>query len=635
MIRRLRRRRREDRGAVAVVFAGLVVVLFMVGALTVDLGQAYVAKNVIQKRADFAALAGAAGDNLPGATAASCAYGPAAQASDQAILDVAAYLSETAGGGEILPADLVDCDLSDGEAGYGMFAAGACAGGTCLTADPNRLSVVSQPRNVTFGLAQVMGFTDVDVRGQATAEISTPLISGLPFYAFNGCDYGNQTISQPNPGNVAATVLLSHEDETNDARPTTLTVFDGSDPAAVPALVADPDDFLTLNAVSGTLAGVTEVGFFLAGTVAAGPEPEVVPSSGFTIAPGNGSLTVQHLPTSVTSVDALWYVRVKIGGQWSPLTTGNGGNEVLRALPLKVGAPDLTCGQGPSSGNFGTLDLPPSVSGVNGTTKEIAYNIIHGIHPGLAPFPASQFLPPDYLCTSSPAGTILWPDPGTNCISTQTGMNAEAAEQGFITGFGSYPEGLLAKGAADSSTHCPNDYPTGTPHTTTVQSRTVNNDILSCYFTDDSVTVGQVSSQGYAGGPAHRRGHLRVPPVRARARGGQPARPRWVEEVPDRDLPARLHHRPAAERDARDRGAHRVRDRVGQPGDRDQQRHHLRPRSAQLGERRVPQCQGAAEPDAGRGRDLHPLHRLGREGHAAHRLSGPPGAALGAGRRPR
>lgn len=496
MIRRARRAR-DERGAVAIMVAALVALLFATAALTVDLAKAYVEKNDIQKRADFSALAGAVGDNLPGAAPGTCGYGPAALASDQAIVDVAAYLSERPGGSDVTAADLVDCDLTDGEAGFGMFRAGGCPGGTCLVADPNQLSVVSQPRNVSFGLASVLGFTDVDVRGEATVEIKTPLMAGLPFYAFTGCDYGNQTISQPNNGQAADTILLSHAGETNPARLTTLAVYDGASPPVVPSNAVGPQDVLTINAEAGTLTGVTAIGFFLSGTVSGGPEPEVVPAADFSSASGASiSLTI---PGSVTSTDALWYVRVKRAGSWSPVTTGNGNNQVLRALGLTVGAPVLTCGQGSSSGNFGTLDLPPNgVSGL-GVNEQVAYNIIHGVDPGLSTFPTDQLLPPDYRCTSSPSGTILWPEPGTNCVPTQTGMSSQSAEKGFITGFGSYPDGLLAKDADDSSTHCPHDYPSGTSHTTVLRGRTVNDDILTCFLENDTVTVGQVSSPGYAG----------------------------------------------------------------------------------------------------------------------------------------
>ncbi len=95
---------RGEDGAVALIVAMLALVLVAISALAVDLGYAFAQKQAIQKRADFAALAGSFGDDLP-MTAAGvvCNYGRAGRATDQAIIDVAAYLSEQPGGSDIVP----------------------------------------------------------------------------------------------------------------------------------------------------------------------------------------------------------------------------------------------------------------------------------------------------------------------------------------------------------------------------------------------------------------------------------------------------------------------------------------------------------------------------------------------------
>lgn len=503
-------RRRNSEGVIAVLVALVAALLLSVAALSVDLGQAYVAKSEIQKHADFAALAGAAGDDLPmtaagigcSITAPDSYGGVAGRATDQAIVDVAAYLSAHAGGTDVTPAQLVDCDLSNGEAGYGMFSTDSA--GTHLNANKNQLSVISPSRRVEFGFAQVMGFHDVDVAGQATAEIKSPLQKTLPFYAYQGCDWGQKVIANPTNGQSANGVLLSHPTETNAARLNTLTTNPATSPAQVPLNVSSPNDSLAVNADVGTLAGTTDVGFFLSGTNASGPEPTTIDSTQFTIA--NGVLTIPHLPTSVTSVEAVWYVRVKIGGTWSPVTTGSGSNVVLHALPLTVGAPSLTCGVGSNSGNFGTLDLPPDpvVAGINGDAKkQIAYNTIKGLSHGLSTFPSGSAASPYYCEPPRPAGTIAWPGDGTNCVSVKTGLDSDAAEMGLVLGITnpSNPEGKLGQDSSDATTQCPNNYPGGTTHLTTLRGHTINNDVLSCFFTDDLTTIGQVSSQTYAGPP--------------------------------------------------------------------------------------------------------------------------------------
>ena len=93
-----------EEGAVALLVAMLALVLVAISALAVDLGYAYAQKQAIQKRAEFAALAGSFGDDLPmTAAGAFCNYGRAGLAADQAIKDVAAYLSEQPGGKTSIP----------------------------------------------------------------------------------------------------------------------------------------------------------------------------------------------------------------------------------------------------------------------------------------------------------------------------------------------------------------------------------------------------------------------------------------------------------------------------------------------------------------------------------------------------
>jgi len=333
-------------------------------------------------------------------------------------------------------------------------------------------------------------------------EIKSPLQKGLPFYAFQGCDWGEKVIANPTNGQSANGVLLSHAAETNGAALNTLTTNPATSPAQVPLNVVSPNDSLAINADAGTLAGVTDVGFFLSGTNGPGPEPSTIDSSQISIS--NGVLTIAHLPTSVTSVEAVWYVRVKIGGAWSPVTTGSGTHVVLHALPLTVGAPSLTCGVGSSSGNFGTLDLPPDpvVAGINGDAKkQIAYNTIKGLSHGLSPFPTDLAASPYYCEPPRPTGTIAWPGDGTNCVPVKTGLDSAAAEMGLVLGITnpSYPQGKLEVGNPDPATTCPPNYPSGTTHLTSLRGHTINNDVLTCFFTDDVTTVGLVSSQSYTG----------------------------------------------------------------------------------------------------------------------------------------
>lgn len=515
MTRSIPSRTRDESGAIAVMVGVMALLLVSVAALAVDLGHAYVQKQAIQKRADFAALAGAVEDNLPmTAAGAMCEYGRAALAGDQAIIDTAAYLSETPGGTTVLAGDLVDCDLADGEAGYGTFRSdSACVGGVCLAANQNQLSVISQPRTVEFGLARVMGFDNVDVRGQATVEIKTPLQKTLPLYAFTGCDYGSNTISQPTNGQSSTGVTLAAGSDKN-------TYISEDTLAVTPASTTSPPTVqLNSTTTTITIAGnrldkVIEVGFFRSSATPPAPvrlaKQSVAVPDGFTVAADAKSLTFT-VPSSVTDVQDIWFIRLygPNGGQatapneWTPVEkTGNADKSSnLAALPVSVGNATLSCSQGSTSGNFGTLDLFNSSSGAPaGQDDNIAYNIAYGLQYGLATYPKAYWTPLLYECVEGQDGVAkTWPQEGTNCVGTKPGLPSNAARQGLVTGIGSGNGALLKDPTSDEL--CPFDHPTGTTHVDVAPTgQTISDDVLTCYFLNDTVTVADVSSSLYSGG---------------------------------------------------------------------------------------------------------------------------------------
>ena len=80
---------------------------------------------------------------------------------------------------------------------------------------------------------------------------------------------------------------------------------------------------------------------------------------------------------------------------------------------------------------------------------------------------------------------------GTNCVPTKPGMASNAATAGFIDGIGSYP-GLLTH--VEPGTGCAAN---GMPATTVLFGKTLNNDTLSCFFTDDTTNIGLIDSPTY------------------------------------------------------------------------------------------------------------------------------------------
>jgi hypothetical protein len=476
--------RRDERGAVAIIVTMVALILLMMAAFAVDLGRAYVAKRDTQKYSDLAALAGGGpeGANLPTPTSTrTCSYGPAGKAADQAVKDVAAYLTRALGTSTPTAADLVDCALDNGEAVYGDLT--WPSGQPTLAYDKNKLSVVAPEAHVDFGFAGIIGIDGTDVGANATVEIRSPKWTPLPFYAFSGCDYGPQTLQQPNNGHSADLLMLDSPNDTNVA--TLTAVSPTSYPAGTASGTLQPID------LTGTgFAGATDVGFFESGNATAGPPP--VTTTAFTINGAGTSIHLNDLPDQargVTGVQQFWYIRVKIGGQWSAVYRSS----ALNAPRLTIGDPPLLCGQGSNSGNFGTLKLSNHVGG--GQDEMGAANVALGLDHDLNIYPVVGRLA-DGTCSSSQTQSILWPADGTNCVETDTGMSSNVATGGFLGKGSSAPAGKPGLLAKPFTSKCG---PGDTPATTVRLGVTINNDTLTCFFTNSTVHVGDVTNAAYAG----------------------------------------------------------------------------------------------------------------------------------------
>ena len=130
----------------------------------------------------------------------------------------------------------------------------------------NEITVITPKSLVDYGLAGAMGpgHDNLNLQTKATVAIKSAKIPTLPFYAYTGCDYGPQTISEPNNGHAATTVNLFAPSDTNAATLTSL-----SPPHAA------PNSTTTTLTITGTnLSNVTLVGFFESGNSSAGPNPE-------------------------------------------------------------------------------------------------------------------------------------------------------------------------------------------------------------------------------------------------------------------------------------------------------------------------------------------------------------------------
>lgn len=508
--------RKDERGAVAVMVGLLSVVLLSVAGVAVDLGNAMAQRAEVRKVTDLAALAGGSGTNLPGPISGACSTGYIGQKPDplgQAVLDAAASLSQTTWSGVSPTADtLTDCSLSNGEVVYGRLTFPA-SGTPTLTYDPTKLTVYSPPRDVQFGMAGVMGFDSTTVGGHATVAAGTPGSSKVfPAFATEGCDWGQRTIFAPATvnSNSSFTPDLASPTDTN------ITTFDTTSqnpsPNSVP--VNPPSALITLTGTD--LDTVTQVGFFKEGSP--GTIVETLAKADFASQSATQiTFTTDKIPTNVTSASSLWWIRVWAPKQsrtdttfkWSEVKSG----QDLKTLPFSVGESYLRCA-GVAAGSYGDVILPRTDSNsADWNAMNMARNLQVGpptltlrTYPGSATSIFGVSTAPN-LCDPADSRTVYSGVTGnsavlkenTNCVDNGTGLTANTATDGLIGGVGTYPGRL----AATASTTC------GSTRSVTVNGAnastskvvSINNDYLSCFFTDSSATVGPIAQKSYSGPP--------------------------------------------------------------------------------------------------------------------------------------
>lgn len=432
--------RRTESGATAVLVAILAIVLFGVGALTVDLGQAYAKKRDMQTTVDLAVLAAAA--ELP-------------DSESEATLVAEKYLSD-------------NFDLSNTQStGVWDLDDGNDVNGEIYFPD-NSVRLVAPPGRVEFGLARVLGQTSADISASAAVELRSPVTAVMPAFAVSGCDFGLQTLLAPASGHETPVAIPELQE---DGGPYNDATLEG--PLAPSSIELGASSSLTITGKK--LNGVTHIGFStdIAGTNMHVEMP-ATPSDHKTV-------TLPGIHTTVTSTEDVWYIRVsKDGGiTWSK-----------DALPFQVGDAVLECAGESNKGNFGTLDFdhlnPPATS-----ETAIEWNIATQIDFDLSIFPGD---PPPPRCGPE---AVKQPNGGTNCVDTKPGFGANPATGGLITGPGSSTPGRLD--ATERPTSCPGRSDFTTPKVKG-SKYDINNDILTCFFTDSTTTIGDITKATYAGG---------------------------------------------------------------------------------------------------------------------------------------
>lgn len=462
--------RRDDRGAVAIIFAISALMIFGVAALGVDLGNAMNRKKLTQNNADLAALAGAA--SLPAADSAS---------QTTVRQQVATWLNKN----DVLSDGINSCrsDSSVTTVTATDLGDGNVANGEVTFPSSDEVRVVSPPAKVTFGLANAIGFSDTCVQSVATAAIKSGGLGMAPYYAASPCDSGPNVLKSDAGGpsipfNVPP---LSHDAETNTS------VLSGTpNPSQITpvAAVGDPAHlFITFSGTNLGVADIDSVGFFNS------DRSEPIISTSFSNQT-TGSISVE-LPNAVESRGDVWWIRVhhKVVTTAPIPASSDKWSARDQALPLIIGDATLSCDPNSSSGNFGSIQIP---HGFNNDKDDLVANIQDGL---LSPISLDSFpgtLPADNDCKTMGPPSVFSADPSphnpaTNCVDSLTGLGAGDAYDGYL----SNPHGRLLQ---DSSSLC-----RGLPQSRSARlmlstGESINNDTLSCFLVNDTLHLSDLIS---------------------------------------------------------------------------------------------------------------------------------------------
>jgi hypothetical protein len=422
-------RARDERGATAILFAALALVLLGLSALAIDVGHVYAKRSALQSNVDFAAMAAAAELDSDGAC-------------NQEVIDKAVEFLEK------------DANQVPDQAAIDLTGAPGDVDGF-IRCNDWKVELWAPTAHVDYGLARAVmneatADAGVDVPAFAAAQIKSPSRNhGLPMYGVTGCEYGPQIIRDDSgPAPTLAVPPLTPDSATYN----TATFTVGPDNQPIPSTATQ----VTLT--GSNLTGATAVTF----TGAGGP-PDHHEVLAIDFISASSTSIVVNVPAAVLDIEDVWFVRVLKGTTYSPRTS---------AQRFTVGAPRAYCA-GSLEGNYGTIDLPRT-----DTSFDLEWNIIFGPQPSLAIHPA-----PAGECSGG-AGSIeskTGPVDGTNCLASEPGVKIGQTNDGLISGKGGQ-RGRLDK---DSTSGCSRSGDNSrTP--TTIKSKYINDDLLSCFIINNA-----------------------------------------------------------------------------------------------------------------------------------------------------
>lgn len=478
----------DETGAIAILFALTFATMLVIGALAVDLGNAYQRKAEAQSQADLAALSAATALACPPAPATCGTVSTRHQAAVDKVRDYLksnTKLGQSGGLAGLTSAMLTDGDLTNGEVTF---------------PSDYSMKVVTPNAKVDFMLAQGANGqnagpkvnSSVNVNASATVGLGTPGANAvLPFYAVSGagCDYGSQALSDPANGKAKtasemvgvtlAPPLTNPSQVSNKATLNSATPYQFD--VGTPGTISNID--------GNNLQSVDRLGFFRTPS----DSPNAVETTALTNA-NNNSVSNIAIPATVYNAPGVWWIRVYSNTNGS----ANGWTPAANAVPIRIGDGPIQCGNFSSSGNFGSLKLARSTA----TSTWAPDNIAVGLQSPLtlqAMDPSNTSEIPK--CTPGDTGVIYTATTGgsvtrnanTNCVDTDTGLTAEVTTQGLITGTATGNPGRLVRGTTTgvSGRQCA---PGHASSTRSMLGYSLNDDVLSCFMADPSVALSAIAT---------------------------------------------------------------------------------------------------------------------------------------------
>ncbi|GGO70166.1 hypothetical protein [Nocardioides deserti] len=491
----------------------LALVLIVVAALAVDLGNAWARGRIVQKQADVSAVG--AGSLLPMSISDARTDN---EPEDVAARAAALLNGNTASGQPVVDAD----DLLDGARENGEIVFQNASGVPC-TDNCVRMELVAPAAEVDFGLAGAVA-SGVAVSRSATVEVFSelpPKEKVIPLWVPSGCGYGpiDGDTTQGGSATAATTSATSSPTASPTAGSTQQPSPTATASAAAEAITPRGDHVLTGPAIISVPAGTTApIEGYAIGNLANNLQKAsirlVAPDGSRFIDYATStdvpkqSMTVPtfDVGTEVTSTPGAWhaYAMVQANGSGkalvysstdlivdvtgtpppsAPASTDTAPSAQTTATTTAV---PVGCA-GQDRGNFGQLDSPRQDGGA-GNNSRLSWNAAFGLDHVLMPFDTTAYEPQKECARANGSDPIPGSQldevsmDGNNCIKGDTGNDGPGLYKGFIDGVDNRPGRLDVR---RGGSNCTGD-------TRIVGGRTINDDRLDC-FLRSGATLDQIA----------------------------------------------------------------------------------------------------------------------------------------------